>query len=211
MQFPSPLRPAAALLCFGTAASAQDANPDRLWESLRIAPPEHDCDFKEFGEGRDKLCYYYTANGRLRVIFLRQVSWGLPHGLPPEAAVELVADPVGYWSRALLAKEREAALCCDEGQAPDGRETRHDFSLMKRSEIPVVFKVVVTGVYFQAAHSPVPAMGPPRTASLASAPAAPWPRGISSGRSGLSQTEPIGVQQRVPPDHRSGRAERASS
>ncbi len=136
MNLPQTLRLAAALLCIGPAASAEDINPDRLWKSMRISPPGHDCDFKEFGEGRDKLCYYYTEAGRLRVIFLRQVSWGLPHGLPPEAAVELVADPVGYWSKVLMAKERKAALCCDDGQVPDGRETRHDFSLMKLPEIP---------------------------------------------------------------------------
>lgn len=62
------------------------------------------------------------------------------------------------------------------------------------------FKFVVTGVSFQAAHSCGLAMGPPTPAFLRSASSAPWLRGISSGRSGLSQTEPIAFQQRVRPD-----------
>jgi hypothetical protein len=65
--------------------------------------------------------------------------------------------------------------------------------------------------HFQAACSASPAMGPPPLASLGSAFAAPWPLRSVSGRSGLSQTEPTGLQLRVLPDHLSGRAARARS
>jgi hypothetical protein len=75
----------------------------------------------------------------------------------------------------------------------------------------VFVKVVVTVIRFQATWLAGPAMGPPPPALLGSASAAPWPVRLASGRSGLSQTEPIGFQLRIRPDQRSGRAGRASS
>ena len=49
----------------------------------------------------------------------------------------------------------------------------------------------------QAARLAGPATGPPPPASWGSASADPWPSLPASGRPGLSQTEPIGVQQRL--------------
>ena len=75
----------------------------------------------------------------------------------------------------------------------------------------VLVKIVVAVIRFQAARFASPAMGPPPPALWGSASAAPWPLPPASGRSGLSQTAPMGCQLRVRPDHRSGRAARASS
>jgi hypothetical protein len=75
----------------------------------------------------------------------------------------------------------------------------------------VLVKIVVACIRSHAARLAGPAMGPPPPASWGSASAAPWPLRPASGRSGLSQTEPMGCQLRVRPDHRSGRAARASS
>jgi len=64
---------------------------------------------------------------------------------------------------------------------------------------------------FQAVRLANAAMGPPPPASCGSASADPWPLRSASGRSGFSQTEPMGCQLRVLPDHRSGWAARAVS
>ena len=76
---------------------------------------------------------------------------------------------------------------------------------------PVFVKGVVTIPSIQAARSAGPSMGAPPPALWGSASSPPWPLHPVSGRSGFSQTEPIGVHCRVFPDQRSGCAARAAS
>ena len=76
---------------------------------------------------------------------------------------------------------------------------------------PVFVKGVVTIPSFQAARSAGPSMGAPPPALWGSASSPPGPLRPVSGRSGFSQTEPIGVHCRVLPDQRSGCAARAAS
>ena len=75
----------------------------------------------------------------------------------------------------------------------------------------VFVKGVVTIPSFHAARSAGPSMGAPPPALWGSASSPPWPLRPVSGRSGFSQTEPIGVHCRVLPDQRSGCAARAAS
>lgn len=81
---------------------------------------------------------------------------------------------------------------------------------LPRPRCAVFVKVVVACIRFHAARLAGPAMGSPPPASWGSAAAPPWPLRPVSGRSGLSQTAPTGLQLRVWPDQRSGRAARAS-
>ncbi|MDB2408123.1 IS30 family transposase, partial [Jannaschia sp.] len=111
----------------------------------------------------------------------------------------------------LQAKIGTQTWFCDPS-SPWQKGTVENTNRRARRWLPPVFvKVVVICTGFHAARLAGPAMGPPPPASWRSASAAPWPLRPASGRSGLSQTEPMDCQLRVCPDHRSGRVARAIS